>query len=183
MMTDAEKQIVRDAIALLEQSRRAFKSKQVAQARESLEQLLEDNMSPTKRIALNVTDAELEKEILTRSGEAKPGRGGGFSETLNTDLSRYYALLKRARMRLRELLSDGELALIIDVCNGWWKSNPEDALALWHNVYDGIEMDGLDQKWKIDGKALVRKLKPRGDRIEFGEHPEGRTFTELVALC
>jgi hypothetical protein len=49
------------------------------------------------------------------------------------------------------------LSAILDNCNGvFWTS---DTLSLlWANVEDGLQ-DEFAEKWKIDGKALVKKLK------------------------
>lgn len=96
--------------------------------------------------------AEIDRRTEKFSGE------GNRSAVISRHLDRYFSLLARARRELRELLSDGETMLIVDVLNsvGFW-----DTLGIYmvaHEVADGISLDRLDQKWKVDGKALIEKL-------------------------
>lgn len=86
-------------------------------------------------------------------------RGDNRSEQIRTDLSRYYRLLAEARARLRELLTPAELSAIIDIQNGHWYHERLEAIEIWANVEDGCRLDGLAEKWKIDGPALVEKLR------------------------
>jgi len=57
-------------------------------------------------------------------------------------------------------LTEEESALIVDALNGT-VIQPE-LLAesvLWQEIQDAIKLDSLDAKWKVDGSALVAKLK------------------------
>lgn len=56
-------------------------------------------------------------------------------------------------------LSREELYLIIDVMNGTMLSPQIAGQHIPLNVEDGIALDHLDQKWEVDGPALVEKLK------------------------
>lgn len=96
--------------------------------------------------------AEIDRRTEKFSGE------GNRSAVISRHLDRYFSMLARARRELRELLSDGETMLIVDVLNGvgFW-----DTLGIYmvaHEVADGISLDRLDEKWKVDGKALVEQL-------------------------
>jgi len=78
------------------------------------------------------------------------------SATIARDLGRLYDLYKLA---LREIqLTASEACLICDVLNGTWM-DVGSADTLWAEVADGIRLNGLDQKWGVDGEALIAKLK------------------------
>lgn len=106
---------------------------------------------PSRREKISITiDAALLSEL--------DARGDERSGVICTDLSRYYRLLAEARKRLREILTPAELSAVIDVQNGHWYAEALHADEISANVEDGCR-DGLDQKWSIDGPALVEKLK------------------------
>lgn len=86
-------------------------------------------------------------------------REGARSTVINDTLERYFWLVDVERRQLRQLLSDGEIALICDVLNGVMFADPHSVNFVSMEVQDGISMDRLDEKWKIDGPALVQKLK------------------------
>lgn len=78
------------------------------------------------------------------------------SATIARDLARLYDLYKLA---LREVpLTVGEACLICDVLNGTMMDASSSTM-LWAEVEDGIRLDRLDEKWGVDGDALVAKLK------------------------
>lgn len=82
-------------------------------------------------------------------------RGDNRSQTMAQDLGRLYALYDRA---LREIdLTENEAMLIVDALNGVLIGADAGAL-LWANIADSIRLDGLDEKWSVDGPALVEKL-------------------------
>ena len=93
-----------------------------------------------------------------RDGETRTSR-------LDTDLADYYSLLADGMRTARLALSPAEASLILDVQNGTIAS----PIASWaggalaHQVSDGIALDGLAEKWGIDGSALVAKLDKIGD--------------------
>lgn len=85
---------------------------------------------------------------------------GSRSTVINRDLERLYTLYDRA---LREVeLTTGEACLVVDVLNGSLM-DANTARLLWASVEDGIRLDGLAEKWGVDGKALVEKLKGLND--------------------
>ena len=73
------------------------------------------------------------------------------------DLARYYAVLASELARLD--LTRNETMLIIDSLNGTVHDTPESARLLWAGVADAITLDGLAEKWSVDGPALVAKLR------------------------
>ena len=98
-------------------------------------------------------------------------RGDNRSDRVAQDLTRYYRLLAETRPTLRERFQPAELALILDACNGWWITSPEDCRSVWHNVEDAIRLDALDTKWAVaDGVGLVQRLRDL-------------TWLESLALC
>lgn len=93
---------------------------------------------------------------------ALDARGEHRNQTADRDLGRYYALLDRELATL-DLLPDEALA-VLDALNGAWLDEHSIPL-LWTGVEDAIALDDLDQKWRVDGPALVAKLK----RLTFGQ--------------
>jgi hypothetical protein len=59
---------------------------------------------------------------------------------------------------LKGRFSRGELMLMIDVNNGLWLTPLMAGQHMTAQVSDGIALDGLDEKWKIEGAALNRKV-------------------------
>jgi hypothetical protein len=81
---------------------------------------------------------------------------GGLTEIIHRDLDRLYSIYDRS---LREVsLSLSEAMLIIDAVNGSLY-DVTSAHLLWAGVEDAIKLDKLDQKWSVDGQALVNKLR------------------------
>ena len=102
-----------------------------------------------------ITD-EVQADIDLR---AKGVRGGlGRSGVTQDALDRYFYMLKRERTALKSILTPGELSLIADSCNGTM-------FASWsiphidHGVEDSINLDGLADKWEVDGNQLLAKLR------------------------
>ena len=85
-------------------------------------------------------------------------RGDQFSTQLNRMISRYADLMARGRRELRAILSDQELGLILDACNGTAFMDSVSIQLVGAGVADAIGLDGLDGKWDVDGDALVAKL-------------------------
>lgn len=79
------------------------------------------------------------------------------SQVVARDLGRYYYLLKVARAEASKWLTPKEQALIADNLNGSL-FEPFSMQLLPDHIRDGNELDHLDQKWEIDGPALVEKL-------------------------
>lgn len=118
--------------------------------------------------------------------------GGPSHSWLRRDLTRYHELLQRERRSLRDLLTPNEQALIVDFCNGtFWDAGS--IPLLWASAEDAVRLDGLDGKWRVDGPALVAKLKALSyagsaalidaaerfwGRVSAGEQPDPRKLLE-----
>jgi hypothetical protein len=83
-------------------------------------------------------------------------RGDNRNHIIHRDLERLYTLY---RLALREVkLTLPEAWFIVDMLNGTIM-DANTAGLLWASAEDACSMDGLDKKWKIDGKVFVEKLK------------------------
>lgn len=97
---------------------------------------------------------EVDAQIKQRGGDAQ--RGGNRSMVINRDLERLYVLYDRA---LKETpLTPAQACLIVDCLNGTMMEARSAGL-LWAEIKDGIKYDGLDEKWELDGPALVEHLR------------------------
>ena len=79
------------------------------------------------------------------------------SAVIARSLDRYFYALAAARRGLRERFSAGEQGLLLDVANGALFASPSAVGFIEHVVAAGI-VDGLAEKWHVDGPALVGKL-------------------------
>lgn len=82
----------------------------------------------------------------------------GFVEALEHIIASSKAIHIRSMVKLKGMFSQAELSLIIDVMNGTRLSPAMPGETLRGNVPDGIALDRLDEKWEIDGQALVEKI-------------------------
>lgn len=82
-------------------------------------------------------------------------RGEARSTVITRDLERLYTLYRRALRRVD--LSLDEACLITDALNGSLMT-ADTAYLLWASVEDAMKYEGLQEKWGVDGKALVEKL-------------------------
>lgn len=55
-------------------------------------------------------------------------------------------------------LTVAEWKLCADSLNGVWMQEASMLGMTWGGIADSIRLDRLDQKWEVDGPALVRKL-------------------------
>jgi hypothetical protein len=73
------------------------------------------------------------------------------------DLKRYYSLLNYHLLELT--LCPSEVHLVCDALKDYRvEDDSEQARVVWKQVAAAMQRDQLDQKWKIDGSALIRKL-------------------------
>ncbi len=87
---------------------------------------------------------------------AHTAAGRSISGTVNTVADRYQETVRRSMPRL----SLGEWCLIFDSLNGYFASPASTAVGgIALNVSDAVELDRLDEKWDVDGRALVDKLR------------------------
>jgi hypothetical protein len=83
-------------------------------------------------------------------------RGDNRSGTISRDLERLYTLYNRALATVS--LELNEAYLIVDALNGVLM-DANNAKLLCAEIEDAIKLDHLDQKWQVDSKALVEKLR------------------------
>jgi hypothetical protein len=83
------------------------------------------------------------------------GDAGNRSYVVAKQLNRYFDMIEQCKRELRSVLSDKECALILDAFNGTAFMDPVSIRYAWHEAEDAVSMDQLDQKWEIDGAALV----------------------------
>ncbi|MGI9951406.1 hypothetical protein V3F56_03505 [Moorellaceae bacterium AZ2] len=101
----------------------------------------------TKRITIYLHDAVI-SEV--------DARGENRSGVISRDLLRLYTLYRQA---IREVpLCANEACLLVDALNGAI-TDAHTAPLLWQEVEDACRLDGLDEKWQVDGRALIEKLK------------------------
>lgn len=99
----------------------------------------------TKTVSIN-----FQPEIMDALAER-----GQRAPTVNRDLGRLYTLYDRALRRLD--LTVDEACLIVDALNGTIH-DVRSGVRFWIDVQDAIELEGLAEKWNVDGKALIEKL-------------------------
>lgn len=136
---------------------------------------------PVQKFSISLMDNTM-KEISKRYHVE-----GERSMAINRSLDRYFDLLTRTRRELRQLLNDKEMGLILDALNGTAFFDTFGIYLVHHEIADAISMDRLDEKWEIDGKALVDKMTAMNDaqrltlvdavqvwwdRVANGEQPE-----------
>ena len=85
-----------------------------------------------------------------------------FSGQINDDLALCWAMLDRGLATARQKLTRPEAKLLLDVQNGTFWDGTQVSIwlhgGLHHQVSDGIDLDGLDKKWELDGPAMLAKL-------------------------
>lgn len=102
-------------------------------------------------IHLRVSD-DLFQKIELRSDPAR----GGISEAIRESLSRYYYLLDFERSKMEDIFTQGELSLMVDLCNR--------TVFQPFTVVNGVSAKVADaedfyfEKWKCDRKELLAKL-------------------------
>lgn len=67
-------------------------------------------------------------------------------------------LYKRSLKNALDRLEKGEKYLIIDLHNSYAMTPQILGQGVAHQVKDGIDLDGLDKKWKVDKKKILEKL-------------------------
>jgi len=81
-----------------------------------------------------------------------PTKGSGYS------IEAFRSLYVRALHDLRGRFDKGELSLMIDVFNGTMLTPQLAGQQLIIQCVDGMDLDGLDEKWNIDREAFTEKL-------------------------
>lgn len=112
-------------------------------------------MSPNSR-----NDKPTENLIQFRAGDTllldiqarDDGHGTGY--TTRRDLERYYYMIRSCTPNF----SQAEAHLLVDALSGII-TEPHTAQLLWAVVDDAIRLGRLDEKWGVDGWALVQRLR------------------------
>jgi hypothetical protein len=73
-------------------------------------------------------------------------------------LDLFPALYRRTLQDLKGIFIEPELMLMIDVFNATALMPQLAGQHLEIQVADGIELDGLDEKWKVDKKSILKKI-------------------------
>lgn len=89
--------------------------------------------------------------------DAITARGDDLSDTIREGLSRYYVLLETGRSELKGVFAQGELWLMLDLCNGTRFEQHSVLGGIAANCADGEDM--YYEKWKCQRKPLLAKLK------------------------
>lgn len=102
-----------------------------------------------------LTEIQARQEVL--SAQMGVGDDAPLGSTARRDLERYYAIV---RDELRQLpLTRNEVLLVLDAMNGVLVEPPmmyRGAVLL--DVADHIRLNAADEKWDVDGEALIRRL-------------------------
>lgn len=88
---------------------------------------------------------------------------GTRSEIVRRDLSRYYGLLARAKQELQPMFSVDELSLIAEALNGSLLTDERIGHDLLADVSDAVRLNGLAEKWNVNGPALIAKVRELRD--------------------
>jgi len=99
-----------------------------------------------EKISISIP-SDMKKEIEAR---------GPRSTVIGRDLGRLYTLYRRALAQIKFTVDEG--CLIVDVLNGLLVDTNSPHL-LWAEIEDAIKLNRVDQKWNVDGEALVVKLR------------------------
>ena len=73
-------------------------------------------------------------------------------------LNSWPGLFKRALDEMKGRFTEGELSVMLDVMDGTIIIAGNYGRHLIGNCQDGIALDGLNKKWKIDKKVFLEKL-------------------------
>ncbi|WP_194724058.1 hypothetical protein [Noviherbaspirillum malthae] len=80
----------------------------------------------------------------------------GLSHRINQIGDRYAQIMKSIDIGPR--FSEAEWNLVRDSLNGTSHEPAAMIQAVWHGISDSIGLDQLDEKWEVDGPALLKKL-------------------------
>lgn len=88
--------------------------------------------------------------------DAHAGKDGNMdvSRLINRAVDRYCQTVRRNTPTLFE----SEWNLLFDSLNGGFEDDPLRFSGIPGGVSDSIQLDGLDEKWGVDGQVLIEKL-------------------------
>ena len=93
-------------------------------------------------------------ELLTAHRKGEGAKVENLSLLMGTAVARYLETVRRST----PILSGREWCLIFDSLNGGVRDDPFLVPDLAHGISDSISLDHLDEKWGVDGAALLNKL-------------------------
>lgn len=82
---------------------------------------------------------------------------GTVSSRVNRIGDRYAEIIRRVQIEKR--LDEAEWNLVRDSLNGTLHEPASQIRGVWQGVEDSITLDGLAEKWGVDGDALLAKLR------------------------
>lgn len=74
-------------------------------------------------------------------------------------LESFPTIYRRTLAELHGQFTEAELSLLLDLVNGLMLTAQFAGQHLYHEVADGISLDLLDKKWRVDGASLLSKLR------------------------
>jgi hypothetical protein len=117
----------------------------------------------TRPAPITFRHAEVERALRARAGTPD----GPVSAIASRDLARYYDTIARSLATLT--FSEAEASAICDALNGTMLDSPDTYRFAWAEIADADRLNGLGEKWGVDGQALAARVRAL--------HP-----AELVAL-
>ena len=134
---------------------------------------------PAKKISISLMESQENVELRAGDGDGRRSDTLGTSGVIDRDLTRYYEALRRSRAKLRKIFQPNEIAAIMDNLNGVWLThNPEIGIAgIPLNLIDGIELNGLDAKWKFHAGEFMQKIQGNNGNIP------ALSFLDLCAIA
>lgn len=108
-----------------------------------------ESSSPDNQIRFRVDSALFDK-VQRRTSRGR----GGYGITARRDLARYYTILEKNLPKFRQ----NEAGLILEVLLQE-RVEVEYSHLLWAVIDDAIQARELDQRWNVDGLALVARIR------------------------
>lgn len=103
--------------------------------------------------------AEYSLGMLTNMAtEHAPATFGNAIMGIDYAVKAFSRLYRKALMDIIGTFEKNELLLMLDNMNGVMLTPAIAGQHIVHNVLDGIALDGLDKKWKIDADTIKEKL-------------------------
>lgn len=145
-------------------------NKQADALGKSREQYLRDLLNEltqeeSKYLKVLITNKQVTRQLQSRVrcfSESPELQAYNVGQRVESDLTRYYLTIDETLKSLH--FSRGEALMMCDICNGTLFflngiSPSSIPMMLYAEIYDGIQIDQTDQKWDVDGKAFLKRVK------------------------
>ena len=99
----------------------------------------------------------------TASLDARRRGGETRSSRLAADVTAYHTLLDEGLRRARLTLNQAEASVVLGVFNGTAPGQVWTAERMSMRINDAVALDGVADKWGVNGPALVGTLRVLGD--------------------